>query len=264
MNGRAKSAGIFFSVFLIAGLVHAVEDTRLAQQPVPVTGPVFILPPKIIEVPDEEVPGKALSCPTVVSTPLDLPAPVYDMERGDCALVGKGAEIEAWLLAMEEAAAFCQARQDSAWNELQETKARLDKEINALPPTQPTGGTQRPGMPEPVEVVKAEPDRRAGWRYTNWLNSIRENTLNYCNMVDELPKKLAHTCNTIKQNVDSNDGGATDVQKMVYRQWLTRDLNATRSYDYEAATQYYNETLATDGWGNFRRYFSEDRIDCGN
>ncbi len=255
MNERAKRVGIFFSVFLSAVSTHAMENTGLAQQPV--TGPVFIMPPKIIDVP-----GELLSCPAVIPTPIELPAPVYDMERGDCALLGKTDEVEAWLHAMEEAAAFCQARQESSWDELVKARDTLEREIKALPTTQPSGGTRRPGMPEPSDAVQTEPELREGWRYTNWLNSIRENTINYCNMVDELPKKLSHTCNTIRKNVDNNGGGATSIQKMVYRQWLTRDLNATRSYDYDAATQYYNDILRSDGLGNFRRYFSEDRIRC--
>lgn len=259
MSRRATSAGVLFSVFLSAAPAHAVEDTLHAQQTVPVTGPVFILPPKIFDVP-----GGALSCPVVTSTPVNLPPPVFDMKRGDCALIGRSDEIEAWLRALEEVAAFCKARQESSWEELVNAKEKLDSEIKALPKTVPSGGTRRPGMPEPPEVVQAAPEQREGWRYTNWLNSIRENTLNYCRMVDELPNTLAHTCNTIKQNVDSNGGGATDVQKMVFRQWLTRDLNATRSYDFDTATQYYNDILGTDGWGNFRQYFSEDKINCAN
>ncbi len=258
----ATSAGILFAVFLNAGSALAVEDTGLAQQavpPAPVTRPVFIEPPRIIEIP-----GEVLSCPSVTATPINLPPPVYDMKQGDCALVGKTEEIEAYLRALEDTAAFCQARQESSWDELEAAKARLDREINALPSTQPTESTRRPGLPEPQDVVKDEPDRREGWRYTNWLHSIRENTLTYCRMVDELPKTLAHTCATISQNVENNGGGATDIQKMVFRQWLRRDLNATRSYDYDAATQYYNETLQTDGWNNFRRHFSEERISCGD
>lgn len=260
MIKSATSAGIVIAVFLSAGPALAADVTKLAQQAiptVPVTGPVFIAPPRIIEAPSE-----VLSCPVVTTTPINLPPPVYDMTQGDCALVGKAEEIEAYLQALEEEAAFCKARQESSWEELVEAKARLDKEINALPPTVPTGGTKRPGMPKPPDIAKIEPDRRIGWRYTNWLNSIRENTLNYCRVVDELPKTLAHTCTTISQNVENSGGGATDIEKMVFRQWLTRDLNATRSYDYDAATQYYNDTLETDGWGNFRRYYREDKIRC--
>lgn len=258
MSRRAASAGILFAVILNAGPALAVEDTTLAQQVIQI-GPVFTMPPRFIEIPSE-----VLSCPSVTTTPINLPPPVYDMRQGDCALIGKGEEIEAYLRALEETAALCNQRQEYNWLVLEKAKEKLEREIKALPSTQPTGGTRRPGMPEPLGVEQAEPDRREGWRYTNWLQSMTENTLNYCRLVDELPKTMAHTCNTIKQNVEDNGGGATDVQKMVFRQWLTRDLNATRSYDYDSAIRYYNETLLTDGWGNFRRYFSEDKISCGN
>ncbi len=204
----------------------------------------------------------ALSCPRVSRTPVFLPPPVYDMNRGDCALLGRKAEIEAYLAALEETAARCHARQESIWHALQDVKDRFDRQIDALPQAEHAGGAMRSSF---LSAMPAEPDDMAGSApqfYSVWLRRIRESTANYCHMVDELPKTMANSCATINRNISSNGGCATDMQKMAYQHWIDHDLESTRLDRYDAANLYYTNKLQRYGWGNFRRYFSEENILC--
>lgn len=264
MKGTAI-LGCLVAAFWSASPACAAETAKVPQQTtpqppaaVPATRPAFKPLPRVLQRR-----SGALSCPRVTSTPVTLPPPVYDMARGDCALIGKSAEIEAFLRALEETAARCHTRQESNWRKLQEDKARLDREIDALPPAEPTGGSMRAGMPAAPAAEPLDSDMREDWQYTNWLRSMREDTAKYCQMVDELPEMLANTCSDINLNIADYGGGATDIQKTIYHQWLARDLDATRRYRYDSATRYYTYTLQNYSFGNFRRYFREENIRCG-
>lgn len=209
--------------------------------------------------------GSGLTCPAVPHTAVTLPPAPYDEKRGDCALVGKSKEIETYLRALEAMAAGCNARRASAWQNVLDARARLDREIDALPAPPPEDWAHiQPVRPSSGHVEPAEYGDNvlpAGGEYTQWLKTIGENTAKYCKLIDELIKPLAEACQETREDV-AWANGATDAQKASFHSRIRWAMHAaTIRYDYTAF--FYTNTLQQYGWGNFRQYFNESAIECG-
>jgi|GEM_PF-4667287 len=204
-----------------------------------------------------------------------LPTPPYDLERGDCALRGRGEEIEAYLTALERMAAGCQARRDTAWQAVQEARENLDAQIDALeePPERPTTPRESEGMEsllsEPVpsmcpsypsSIGSLEPSEGIepeGFYYTYWLQRIAENTAKYCRLIDELIKPIWEACDMVNFYIDCED--VTAARKTSFHGLVSGKMNAAE-LQYEYTDFFYTNTLQQYGWGNFRQYFNEGSL----
>lgn len=217
----------------------------------------------------------SLTCPETTRTKTAIPPLPFDKDANDCALIGRGDEIEAFLTAMERIAASCLARRESAWEATQDAYENLLAQINALAP-EPEEGQ---GMDnflieaaplctriEPIdgEIAPAGPMDEEGEYYTNWLRRIRDNVEKYCEMIDEFSEPLVKACEHINTELPcfiEHYGGVPDSYKEAYRGRLAGKHNAA-TLKYEYTDFFYTNTLQTYGWGNFREYYHEESIEC--
>ncbi len=205
-----------------------------------------------------------LTCPTVPKTAVRLPK--SPIGKNDCDLIGKSAEIEAYLAALEKIAASCNANRAAAWKAVNAARADLDKQVDALevpPPAEdgditiaiascPSYGSSEPSEP-------SEPYPPENMYYTNWLQTITENTAKYCKLIDELIKPMWLACDEI--NFYRTCEELSDANRVAYHSTLKWKMNAA-NINYEYTAFFYTNTLQTYGWGNFRKYFNENAIDC--
>jgi len=189
-----------------------------------------------------------------------------DEKKGDCALVGKGVEIENYLRSLETLAAECKARIGESWSGVQEAKAKLDTEIDALPGETPPRIEAPPlcGVISPSEPGEPLEGGFEGNQYTNWLKRIGKDTVKFCRLVDELVKPLKKSCDEMNEEIRcliESHQGVSDATKTAMHRRLAGSMNAaTRNHDY--LDFFYNNTLSVFGWGNFRKYFNESTLKC--
>ena len=211
-----------------------------------------------------------LVCPNIPSTEVLLPPAPYDEELGDCALIGRSGEIEAWLTELEQIAASCQANRETNWADTLAARDNLNYQIDEIEvvetiqdPTQ-FGLVEDPslseglcpiyGSPNPSEPL--EPYPPPTHYYTEWLRRIGENVGKYCTLIDELVKPLWQACDKINFYLDCEAPNPEQYHSII--EWK---MNAAEIY-YDSADFFYTNTLQTNGWGNFRMYFNQASIDC--
>jgi hypothetical protein len=201
-----------------------------------------------------------LICPSIPSSDvLHLPAP-YDEELGDCALIGKSAEIGRWLRLLENIAESCHANREANWADTLAAREDLDSQIDDLqsvvsvsPVELMTDCTSYNGL-EPSETMDSSAP--STHRYTNWLKTIGENVVEYCTMIDELVEPLWRACDEINFYQDCQ---VPDRQQ--YHAIVEVNMNAAEiMYDY--TDSFYSNDLQTYGFDNFRANFNEAYIDC--
>jgi hypothetical protein len=200
-----------------------------------------------------------LVCPRIPSTSALLPPAPYDEELGDCALVGRSEEIEAWLAELERIAASCRANRETNWASVLEVREDLDSQIDRLEDLSLGPGFMHAACPshglgEPAEPL--EGDRSPTHHYTDWLKSIGEDVGQYCTMIDELVKPLWQACDEINFYLDCE---APHPEQ--YHSLIEGEMNAAE-IGYNYTDSFYTNVLQTFGWGNFRTYFNEASIDC--
>jgi hypothetical protein len=250
------------------GLTRQAPQLKSRVPLKPTTPPLTRQAPAVTAPPLVRTPaqmGGHLTCPTVPTNPVVLPPPPYDEARGDCALRGKSAQIEAWLSSLESIAASCQARRAGYWTDTINSYNNLGNQIDNLPlapeeaslymrPVCPTYPGSGPGSSR-----SASPLSRDGWHYTDWLKRIGENVQTYCDLVDRLIEPMYQACDEI--NFYLGCELTTDAIKSSWHGLLNGKRNAAQiRYDYTHF--YYSNTLQTYGWGNFRAYFNENYIHC--
>ncbi len=196
-----------------------------------------------------------LVCPSIPSTDALLPPAPYDEELGDCALIGRSGEIEAWLTELEQIAASCYANRGTNWVGTLAARDSLDSQIDEFAPGAPSI-TSCPsyGYSEPSEPSEAIPPPTH--YYTIWLRRIGENVGKYCTLIDELVKPLWQACDEINFYQDCQAPSSEQYHSII--DWK---MNAAQ-INYNYTDFFYTNTLQTYGWGNFRMYFNEASIDC--
>ena len=224
-------------------------------------------------MPEMLLPKNNLVCPMIPSTAVLLPPAPYDEELGDCALIGRSEEIEAWLTELEGIAANCHANRETNWARVLAARDNLDSQIDglvrelaepsaessderlmqALPPLPPPCPTYT-GDHEPLEPSR--PMTSPTHYYTDWLKRIGENVEKYCTKIDGLVKPLWRACDEINFYQDCQAPNPEQYHSIV--EWK---MNAAQLV-YNYTDFFYTNTLQTYGWGNFRMYFNEASIDC--
>ena len=241
---------------------------------------LFNNPPDVEEIPTPgsfdpglELVSDYLICPTIPNTAPLIPPGPYDEELGDCALIGKSAEIEAWLTALEGIAASCLANREPNWADTLAVRSTLDIKVDEMEVSQPeptvtsSSDLTVPGMEmsDPMCPTYQGPERSISdsgvvppdtHHYTDWLMRIAENVESYCIMIDELVKPLWQACDEINFYQDCQEPNHAQ-----YHAIIESMMNAA-NIDYEYTDFFYTHTLQTTGWGNFRSYFVETSIDC--
>lgn len=259
--------------------------------------------PKTVKVKKTQVKQirrRTLTCPSVpLKRGVSLPSPPYDLERGDCALQGKGEEIEAYLTELERIANSCRDRRDAAWQVVQDARPQIDRDIDALPPPPPpppppSSSSSSIGSRQSLnleflelasEIDRIPPSPRfcsvllrsggpgetidfriseEGFRFTRLLEWIGEDVAKYCRMIDELSKPLAQLCEDTEDEAtcmieDPVQGGVSDAMRASFHQRIESTMNGIVVTN-ESLDAFYSETLSQSGWGNFRQYFSADTL----
>ena len=88
------------------------------------------------EIPGEIVSLAYLSCPSIPNTNRRISLAPYNEEVGDCALIGKSEEIEAWLTELEGIAERCRANRAPNWADTVAARDKLDAKIDVLEGTE--------------------------------------------------------------------------------------------------------------------------------
>lgn len=213
----------------------------------------------------KEIPGEIsslayLSCPSIPNTNRRISLVPYNEEVGDCTLIGKSEEIEAWLTELEGIAESCRANRAHNWADTLEAFENLDSKIDRLQDTK-TGPTNL-GI---CSWVEANTDGTGPniWTppthyYTNWLKKIGEDVEEYCTRIDEIVKPLWLACKEINFYQDCQAPNPEQYHLII--KWK---MNAAQiNYDYTEI--FYTTNLQIDGWDDFRKEFNESSIaiDC--
>lgn len=201
----------------------------------------------------------SLVCPTIPSTTALLPPAPYDEDLGDCALVGRSEEIDAWLRELERIAASCHANRETNWVSVLAARDYLDSQIDNLEDLSAPSLLWRATCPIYGSPELAEPSESGlspTHYYTDWLKRIGENVGKYCTTIDELVKPLWQACDEINFYLDCE---APNPER--YHSIVDRGMNAAE-VGYNNSDSFYTNTLQTFGWRNFRLYFDEASIDC--
>ncbi len=214
-----------------------------------------------------------LVCPGIPSTAVLIPPAPYDEALGDCALIGRSGEIEAWLVELEGIAENCRANRETNWVSTLAARDNLNSQVDELEPglePKPRGAKTETSQLElglfpeaecPIYTYSELPESPVliplpTYYYTNWLKRIGENVGEYCAMVDELVKPLWQACDEINFYQDCQ---APDIE--LYHSIIERQMNTAQS-NYNNTDSFYTNSLQTSGWGNFRMSFNEAYIDC--
>jgi len=229
--------------------------TRIA--PTPILEPRPLLPTPIKPITPIRMYKTKLVCPVIPRSGPRMPLAPWGVN--DCDLVGKSAEIEAYLTALEAIADGCKDRRAAAWANVLTTRTDLDNQVDLL--EVPEGGGEMiaacpiyTGDMEPIEPVGgSEPENMY---YTRWLQRIAENTAKYCRLIDQLAKPLRQACDEINFYQDCQAPNPTQYHALINAKMNAENIN------YEYTAFFYTSALQTYGWGNFREYFNESYIDC--
>jgi len=217
--------------------------------------------------PGKEIPGEIsslqyLSCPSIPNTNRHISITPYNEDVGDCALVGKSEEIEAWLTELEGIAETCRANREPNWADTLTARDNLDTKIDGLSSLDASlylpvcGGYSNADSSSPSN--KFDTNFSQSHHYTNWLKRIGEDVGKYCKMIDELVKPLWQACDEINFYQDCQ---LPDPEQ--YHLIIKWEMNAAQiNYDY--TENFYTTNLQIDGWGKFRTEFNESSliIDC--
>jgi len=213
----------------------------------------------------KEIPGEIsslayLSCPSIPNTNRRISLVPYNEEIGDCALIGKSEEIEAWLTELEGITESCRANRDPNWANTLASRDNLDAKIDGLEES----GTL-PSFFVICSWVEAGSLGSGVYNntppthyYTEWLMSIGADVEKYCTMIDEIVKPLWLACQEINFYQDCQAPNPVQYHSLI--KW---QMNAAQiHYDYTEI--FYTTNLQIDGWGNFRNEFNESSlaIDC--
>ncbi len=214
----------------------------------------------------EEIPGglsslSYLDCPSIPNTNRRISLAPYNEEVGDCALIGKSEEIEAWLTKLEGIAETCRTNREPNWANTLATRELLDAKIDVLQETE-----AGPNLSAGKDCVWHEASSNSSdsvWiepppthYYTNWLMMIRSDVEKYCNMVDEIIKPLWQACKEINYYQDCQ---APDPEQ--YHSTIKWKMNVAQ-INYDHTDFFYTNTLQVDGWDDFRLEFDESSINC--
>lgn len=216
--------------------------------------------------PGEEIPGEILSlaylsCPNIPNTNRRISLAPYNEEIGDCALIGKSEEIEAWLTELEGIAESCRANREPNWATTLAARDNLDAKIDGLEATE-TGPTF-PGLcswPGGIgdDGTGSSNIPFSNLYYTEWLKRIGADVKKYCTMIDEIVKPLWQACKEINYLQYCQAPNPEQYHSIV--EWK---MNAAQiNYDY--TDFFYTNTLQAYGWDDFRKEFNESSIavDC--
>jgi hypothetical protein len=203
-----------------------------------------------------------LVCPNIPVSRQILPAVPYDEPYGDCGLIGKSAEIEAWLIELERIASSCQANRDANWAIVLEVRASLDAQVDVLysPTLEPYAGVLLPPLclnnERAIETLSPSLDIPTSRYYTNWLKTIGEHVVQYCRMIDNLVQPLWQACDSIRFNQGCGPLPSGSYHTMIQSYMDSAQLK------YDFSNSFYRDALQTSGWGNFRTSFNEAYITC--
>ncbi len=213
-----------------------------------------------------------LTCPEPARYVVTMPKMPVPEGSADCELIGKSAEIEAYLKSLEAAAAKCNARRDASYKTALLAKQKLDKQIDQLlltPPDLPKK-VYTPPICSESESYTSEggsttnvPDEQY---YTNWLKRIGSNVKEYCGIIDtKFISGIANACKVMNKEIPcimDYYEGVQDTDKVAFHARLNGDLNALNAlYDY--TDFFYKKTIVEYGIGNLRKYYDESNLDCG-
>jgi len=198
-----------------------------------------------------------LSCPSIPNTNRRISLVPYNEEVGDCALIGKSEEIEAWLTELEGITESCRANREPNWANTLATRDNLDAKVDELISSDVfnsyigCGSYGGGSLGEDIDLTQND-------HYTDWLKRIGEDVEEYCTMIDEIVKPLWKACDMI--NFFQVCQAPNPEQ---YHLYVESGMNAAQiNYDY--TENFYTTNLQIDGWGNFRNEFNESSlaIDC--
>jgi hypothetical protein len=250
-NGRLFALGLALTVYLTSCNLPQPTITLPPQGDAPALASVTPSSPTLLPIKTE------LVCPMIPSTAVLLPPAPYDEQLGDCALIGKSEEIEAWLTALEQIAASCQANRATNWSNALVARADLDSQIDEFVKGPQDLNLCTPyGSPEPAGAAEGSP--LPTHYYTRWLKSIGENVGEYCTMIDELVQPLWQACDEINFSL-----GKCQTDPEWYHSIVNTKMNVAQ-INFNYTDFFYTDTLQTSGWGNFRLYYSEASNGCSN
>jgi len=225
-------------------------------------------------------------CPIIPDTAISIPPEPYDEQIGDCSLKGKSAEIDAWLTALEQIAASCQANGEANWAAALASRDYLDSKLDeigdlmvfislTIETDDDEDETMEGRLLHEAYVIlnlRAEEDcpdyplglmdSSSGERddmsnnYITKLNTIGDNVEKYCAMTDKIIEPLWQACDEINFYQDCQ---APDLPK--YYAIIEEKMSLAQD-NYEEASLFYTNTLQTAGWDDFRSSFSAASLDC--
>ncbi len=215
---------------------------------------------------------RVLTCPEPTKQAVTLPKMPVPEGSDDCALIGKSAEIEAYLKSLEAAAAKCNARREASYKNALAAKQKLDNQIDQLwpsPPNLPKSFKMAPICSEsepsvigtsPSEMVPDEQD------YTSWLKRVGGDVKEYCGIIDtQFISGIANACKSMNKEIPcimDYYKGVKDTDKVAFHARLNGQLNALNIL-YTYTDFFYKKTIVEYGIGNFRKYYNESNLDCG-
>lgn len=213
-----------------------------------------------------------LTCPEPARYVVTMPKMPVPEGSDDCELIGKSAEIKAYLKSLEAVAAECNARREASYKTALLAKQKLDKQIDQLlltPPDLPKSFKLAPicSESESLEIGTSPsgmvPDEQY---YTNWLKRVGGDVKEYCGIIDtKFISGIANACKVMNKEIPcimDYYKGVQDTDKVAFHARLNSQLNALNIlYTYTAS--FYKKTIVEYGIGNFRMYYNESNLDCG-
>jgi hypothetical protein len=274
-NHRLHAIGLVLTVILVS--CSSLEQPTVPPAAVDIPTLSSIEPGIMSGI---EILTNKLVCPSIPNTAVLIPPAPYDEELGDCALIGRSEEIEAWLVELELIAESCHANRETNWSDTLAARDNLNSQIDELEPElepEPEGietvtppSVLMPGI-EPMskelcssydfsENSESLPEDESHplptHHYTEWLKRIGENVGEYCTMIDELVKPLWRACDGINFYQDCQAPNLEQYHS------ITESMMNDAQVNYNYTEFFYTHTLQTTGWGNFRMFFNEPSIYC--
>lgn len=226
--------------------------------------------PIIQTLPSEQTVRNCMVCPKLQMPELNLPPAPFDEDAGDCALLGKSSEINAYVKYLGHLADQCNIRSPEIMQHVITVKSNINRQVSQLPI-----GTERapdfscfangppaselPCPEEPVELVEKKVyDDKQGWTYTIWLERLRDSTLDYCQSVYGSEKPLLDECGKIKRLTETcrgtRPGTIVEYQSGIEAAYKKVHGNTV------IADSLYGETLK-NYFADFKLKYKEDVLD---
>jgi len=214
-----------------------------------------------------------LACPEPARHVVTMPKMPVPEGSDDCELIGKSAEIEAYLKSLEAVAAECNARREASYKNALLAKQKLDKQIDQLlltPPDLPKGWKSPPicGINSPgIDITSDEYSADAQLQYyTIWLKFIGSNVKEYCEIIEtQFISGIANACKVMNKEIPciiDYYEGVKDTDKAAFHAKLNGELNALNKL-YTYTDSLYKRAIVEYGIGNLRKYYNESNLDCG-